>query len=144
MQIASYAIATLRRHPEVGAARVQDNLEGLRWGTDGDFGEVYVIIRILVCLLLYCCCSYRLTLSIHEVGNWHGVTFRNLGSLGIEHDRGSGCRAGTKVLLAKGSNMLLDRGTSLDRGVSRVTGPRRRIAAGMNILSDDNDEWGAY
>lgn len=42
----------------------------------------------------------------------------DLGSLGVEHDVGSGHGAGTQVLLAEVLNLLLNRGTSLNNGVS--------------------------
>lgn len=40
VKVASNATTALRGNPQVGAASVQNNLEGLRRGTDGDLGEV--------------------------------------------------------------------------------------------------------
>jgi hypothetical protein len=41
VQEASNAIARLRGHPEVGAARVEDNLECLGRSANGNLGEVW-------------------------------------------------------------------------------------------------------
>ena len=40
VQIASDRVAFRRRHPEVGATSVEDNLEVLRWRSDRDLREV--------------------------------------------------------------------------------------------------------
>lgn len=44
MEVASDAATRLGGNPEVGATSVKNNLEGLRWGADGDLGEVYVVV----------------------------------------------------------------------------------------------------
>lgn len=41
MQIACYRTTLRGRNPEVGAARIEDNLEGLRGSSKADFGKVW-------------------------------------------------------------------------------------------------------
>lgn len=40
VKIARNRATFLGWNPQVGASRVQDDLENLRWGTDGDVGEI--------------------------------------------------------------------------------------------------------
>lgn len=83
---------------------------------------------------------YRLTLCVEEVADRYRVTLLDLGSLGVEHDVGSGQRAGTKVLLAEGLNLLLNGSTSLDDGVSCVVKLGKCIAIGNNVVSGNGDK----
>ena len=40
MKVASDGTTLLRRYPEIGRAGVEDDLESLRWGADGNFREI--------------------------------------------------------------------------------------------------------
>lgn len=119
VEVAGDAAALLGGDPEVGAARIEDNLECLGRGTDGDLGEV---------------CSKsvlgvtrggggRLTLGVHEVGDGDGVDAIGLGNFGLEHVVGGSVGAsGAHVLLTEVLDMLRDGvgGLSLSSALCKV------------------------
>lgn len=99
MEVAGDRVALRGRNPEVGAAGVEDNLEGLGRSAEGDLGEVWNELVVV----MYCCGHggvARRTLGIQEVAD--GYRVRSVGDVGsLEHLLHVGLRLDAHVLLSK-------------------------------------------
>lgn len=60
MKIAGNAGARLGRNPEIGAASVKYNLEGLGRGADSDFGEIFMSVSFAFIM-----CTPAMAIDLH-------------------------------------------------------------------------------
>jgi hypothetical protein len=117
VQVAGDRVALGRRDPEVGAARVEDDLERLGWRAEGDLGEVWA--GSAAAGRDVNSAQARLTLRVQKVADGHGV-----GAVGdvrrledLLHVR---LGLDAHVLLAERGSLLLDVGVLLSRVSARA------------------------
>lgn len=116
VEVASDRAALGRRDPKVGASGVKDDLEVLRRRSDGDLGEVYMLLDLLSQSRR--ALMNRLTLCVQEVGDGHRMG--SVGDVGCLEDL-------LDVRLALEAHVLLSEGLGLvveGGGLLRQLAPR--------------------